>query len=265
MSRDVSVLLVEDNKEEIEVFKEYFYIRDGVKLVAIANSSDEALEVVKSHCPDGVILDIELNKGKGSGYMFLKGIKELKMDNKPVIVVTTKLDSNIANARIHSYGVPIIISKNKPDYSPEFVTDNLIELVDAVRELKDNSNTLDSIDTEEMKKTRIEKRILYELEEIGILDNYRGKKYLIEAIYYLIEHDLSEMECPAVKYLEVKYSIPHGTMSGLMQTAINRAWRKCTIEKLERQYKAVVYHETGVPTVNEFIYYYATKIYEQFK
>ena len=45
-----------------------------------------------------------------------------------------------------------------------------------------------------------------------------------------------------------------------MQNAINRAWNGGDPEELARMYTAHVHSDKGVPTVNEFIYYYAQKI-----
>ncbi|MCL2859186.1 MAG: response regulator [Oscillospiraceae bacterium] len=260
---DVSVLLVEDDKIESDIFKEYFLTKDKAMLIAVTNSSDEALNYVKTHSPDGVILDMELHYGVGSGYKFLKELQMLKIDDKPVVVVTTKLDSEIAYDFIYSYNVPSIFYKNKQDYSPEFVVNTLIELVNTKRKLR--KSYIENIDTEEVKRKRIQNRITKELDIIGIGDNLRGKRYLFDAIYYLIENGIQNVEYPAVKMLESKYKKSHANVIKVMQTAIYHAWRKSTIETLEEQYTAVVYHNTGVPTVNEFIYYYAIKVNEFFK
>lgn len=266
MDKDVSVLLVEDNKRESDIFKEYFFTKEGAKLIAITNSSDEAINYVKTHSPEGVILDIELNYGIGSGYDFLKELQNLKVLSKPVVIVTTKIDSDIAYDQIHSYGVPTIFYKNKPDYSPELVVNTLVELIYTARKTRQHQNEeLEQIDTEELKRKRIETKILQELELIGISDNLKGKRYLFDAIYYLIENGIQDIECSAMKMLESKYKKTHSNLIRVMQTAIHHAWRISTIETLEKQYTAVVYHNTGVPTVNEFIYYYANKIFKYFE
>ena len=45
-----------------------------------------------------------------------------------------------------------------------------------------------------------------------------------------------------------------------MQNAIARAWRTTPIEDLLRYYTARISSEKGVPTITEFIYYYAAKL-----
>lgn len=45
-----------------------------------------------------------------------------------------------------------------------------------------------------------------------------------------------------------------------MQNAILHAWRRSSLEDLEKNYTAKINYETGIPTPTEFMYYYADKI-----
>ena len=45
-----------------------------------------------------------------------------------------------------------------------------------------------------------------------------------------------------------------------MQNSINRAWSNQNPEELCKHYTAVINYERGVPTLTEFIYYYAAKL-----
>jgi len=163
-------------------------------------------------------------------------------------------------------GAHQIIYKGKPDYSPEHVIDELEGLVHAARKIRCNQvGNIEDCDTEDIRRRRIEKRIKTELDLIGIGDNLKGKRYLFEAIYYLIENNVQDAQCSAMKILTKTHKKTHSNLIGVMQTAIHHAWGKCTLSVLEKQYTAIVYNETGVPTVNEFIYYYANKIYSHFE
>ena len=42
-----------------------------------------------------------------------------------------------------------------------------------------------------------------------------------------------------------------------MQNAINRAWRTFPVEELEAHYTAKTHSCRGVPTIMEFVFYYA--------
>jgi len=106
-NRIVNILLVEDDMRDCKIIKEYADTRDDVKLVKIANSSKEAIKDIKTYVPDAIILDIELNNGEGSGLQVLEQIKELDLDIKPVIVITTNISSKTVYAYAHSNGADL--------------------------------------------------------------------------------------------------------------------------------------------------------------
>ena len=57
-----------------------------------------------------------------------------------------------------------------------------------------------------------------------------------------------------------KYGKTDSSVERAMQNAINRAWRNSDIDELLTHYKAKISSDKGVPTLTEFIHYYANKI-----
>ena len=136
----INILLVEDDIQDCKIIKEYADTRDDVKLVKIANSSKEAIKDIKTYVPDAIILDIELNNGEGSGLQVLEQIKELDLDIKPVIVITTNISSKTVYAYAHSNGADLIFHKLKDDYSTELIIENILLLCKINRTEKLNKN-----------------------------------------------------------------------------------------------------------------------------
>ena len=99
-----------------------------------------------------------------------------------------------------------------------------------------------------------------ELDLIGIGLHLQGRKYLHDAIYYLIVNGNNTTKISAAQYLTSKYKRSGSTISRDMQNAILHAWRISSVDDLIKYYTAKVNYETGVPTPTEFIYYYADKI-----
>lgn len=261
MNKDkpMSILLIEDEECEVRNFEEYMNSRADVKLVKYTNSSYDGLEYVKKYNPEGIILDLELNKGEGSGLEFLKEIQKIKLDFKPLIVVTTNVSSEIIYDHIHKLGVDFIFYKKQTNYSPEIVINSMVTLRDTIYSNKSNiciSKT--TTETPIEKEERIKEKINSELDIIGISNHLKGRKYLFDAIFYLLDNEKEQNS--VFNYLSNKYKIGNSSISRAMQTAINYAWRISSIDDLMIHYKARINHETGVPTPTEFIYYYAEKI-----
>ena len=94
---------------------------------------------------------------------------------------------------------------------------------------------------------------------IGIGNHLQGRKYLCDAIYFILQND-KDCKVPIVQYLVNKYKKSSSTISRAMQNAILHAWRVTPLEDLSTYYTARINYETGVPTPTELIYYYANKI-----
>lgn len=258
--KPMPILLIEDDESEVNNFKEYMETRDDVKLVKHTNSSYEGLEYVKKYIPEGIILDLELHKGEGSGLSFLEEIRKINLDFKPLIVVTTNVSSDIIYNHIHTLGVDFIFYKKQADYNPEIVINSMIPLRETLYSNKGNNAKIKTTtETPAEHEERIREKINSELDTIGISSHLKGRKYLFDAILYLLEKD-KDNNISVFNYLANTYKIGNSSISRAMQTAINHAWRKSPIEDLEKHYKARINFETGVPTPTEFIYYYAEKI-----
>ena len=87
----MKLLLVEDDVNTCEIFKKIERAKSEIKFIAITNSEVEALNCVKNNMPDGIILDLELTNGKGSGFGFLKELRKIKLKILPKIIVTTNI------------------------------------------------------------------------------------------------------------------------------------------------------------------------------
>ena len=61
-----------------------------------------------------------------------------------------------------------------------------------------------------------------------------------------------------------KYGKTEASVERAMQSAIDRAWKTAYIDDLEKYYTARINSTRGVPTLKEFIYYYAEKIKHEY-
>ena len=253
--KSITILLVEDDKDDCESMKNYIYSREDIELIGIVNSPEKAIESIKVHMPDAIILDIELNEGEGSGLEVLEQIKTISLDVKPVVVVTTNISSRTVYTYAHKNGADMIFHKLKKDYSPELVIKNILMLTETILNSKQSVRKTETISDY---RSKISDRINRELNLIGISSHLIGRKYIHDAILYILENN-NEKE-NVFLHLAKEYKKGNSTIGRSIQTAIEHAWRKSSIEDLERYYTAAVNYNTGVPTPTELIYYYVEKI-----
>ena len=252
----MKLLLIEDDINECNIYKEIEKSRKDIKFVAITNSNIEGIKYFKERMPEGIILDLELNKGTGTGFDFLEEINKLKLKSRPKIIVTTNICSESVYDFLHKNNVDFIFYKKQDNYSQEKVINTMLLLQgysnNTVKELK--------VENEETEIDKISEKINEELDLIGVSTHLQGRKYLYDAIYYIIENDKDTDKMSAVQYLVKKYKKSNSTISRAMQNSILHAWRVSPIEDLSTHYTARINYETGIPTPTEFMYYYANKI-----
>ena len=250
-------ILIEDDELECTKYRELVENTANIDLIAITNSSNEAIKIVSKYEPEAIILDIELTNGEGSGLEFLEQLKSIHTTNHPKIVVITNIYSDTVYNYLHRNSVDFIFYKNQESYSPKNVIDTLL-LLDGYGKTSNTKPKEQIKDTKE--EDKINKLINKELDLIGIATHLKGRKYLYDAIYFVIVNNENRESISVIQYLVNKYKRANSTISRAMQNSILHAWRISSIDDLTELYTARINYETGVPTPTEFIYYYADKI-----
>lgn len=254
----MKILLIEDDERECAKYKDMALGMQDAEIIAVTNSSKEAVKMVTKYKPDGIILDLELNNGEGSGLEFLQELNKLALKAIPKIVVITNIYSDTVYNFLHKNKVDFIFYKNQENYSQKNVLNTLLLLNEY--KVTNNVSVKDIPNDEADKVDKIANLINNELDLIGVATHLKGRKYLFDAIYFIIENSENGEDISIVQYLVGKYKRASSTISRAMQNAILHAWRISSIDDLTELYTARINYETGVPTPTEFIYYYADKI-----
>ena len=250
----LSILLVEDDKEACEEIENYVDTCDNVRLVGITNNSNEALELVQYHLPDAVILDLELHYGGGNGLLFLLGLAQLNLSHRPYILITTNNSSEITYESARKFGADFIMAKHESTYSGQYAVEFLRMIQANLISNQEMQASYSAVnESPDIKHRKLTDRIYRELDLVGISRKNIGYQYLTDAI--LITLDKPEANLASI--IAKKYNKSDASVERAMQNAINRAWRTFPIEELEAHYTAKTHSCRGVPTIMEFVFYYA--------
>ena len=256
-NRVMKILIIEDDVNDCNNFIECAKNRRDVKFVGITDSDTEGLNIIKRTFPEGIILDLELNNSK-TGHTdsleFLANLKKLNLNYQPIIIVTTHVNSRRTYDILHRNGADLILYKDHPQYSSEYVLNKFLNLRSIETE---RSRTILKEEVQEQEKI-ISDKIYYELDLIGVTAKMKGRQYIHDAILYLIQNPNNNQN--VIQYLTKVYKKSGNTITNGIQNAIIHAWRISSIEDLTTYYTARVNYETGIPTPMEFIYYYVDKI-----
>ena len=253
--KPMKVLIIEDDINDCNSFKNCVKDRDDIEIVGITDSDAEGLKYVKTKHPEGIILDLELNNSLSGSIDSLEFLSSLKTLNyEPIVIVTTHVNSKRTYEILHRSGVDLILYKDHPKYTSDHVLNSSISL----RKVSSNQKitTIEEVIANDEEK--IANLINCELDLIGVNSKMKGREYIFDSILYLLQNEKSGANL--TQYLIKKHKKSATTITNGIQNAINHAWRISPDEDLEKYYTARINYETGVPTPMEFIYYYVGKI-----
>ena len=265
-AKPMRLLLIEDEVGDCLRFSECAKGRPDIKFVGMTDSCEEGIKLVKSQLPEGVILDLQLVKGSGSGLHFLELLTEEDLTLRPIVVVTTSNQSDVVHKRIEELGADWFFSKANADYNEDFVIETLLSLRKALYAKQKKGTPIQSdvrksgaiVESPDDRRNRIYRRIDVELDLVGVRARLKGRTYLREAIYIKIHSE--KQPGSAIEQVARNHKHAYGTINKVMQTAINNAWDNTELDELETHYTARISSKAGVPSPSDFIHYYADKI-----
>ena len=257
MEKCLSILLVEDDPQACKEIAAYADSFDDILMVDVTNNSSKADQIIRDSLPDAVILDLELHKGSGDGLTLLRALQDNPPPKVPYILITTNNLSAITYEAARQAGADYIFAKHQEGYSEKAVIDFLRMLKNVIQ--GHYSSVMpqgEECETPVQKNKRLLRRISAELDQVGISTKAKGYQYLIDAILLVIAGPTLNL----CSIIADKYGKTESSIERAIQNAIAKAWRTTPIDDLLTHYTAKISSERGVPTVTEFIYYYANKL-----
>lgn len=262
MNKKLELILIEDDPlacREIEAV--VGAQSENFLLLATSNNSEQGLDYVLKYKPDVVLLDLELHKGKGSGLDFLQQMQLSGLDYHPFVLVTTNNISQVVHDMARTLGADFILTKSQEDYSAEMILEILSLLRTAILK-KRHPDVVESQIKEsvEQRNKRIRAKISNTLTELGINPRDKGFNYLIEGILLTMKGPRMHL-CMEISKM---YNKTEPSVERAMHNAINRTWQTMDYDHLFEHYTARIKSERGVPTITEFVHYFANKFNNEY-
>ena len=204
------------------------------------------------------VLIMELEMKNENGISSLIKLNNVWSKEKPFIIINTKCTSKFLYDCARRLGVDYVSYKGENEQYSGNVAKLLNDLIDFFPKkiVKNQIPKVDSQFNVDINEAGMTEKIIDELNEIGVSAKTLGYKYLVDAILMVIEGENKNI-CTV---LANKYGETSSSVERAMKNAINRVWDLVDADIIKINYKAKVLSESGAPTINEFIYYYAYKI-----
>jgi hypothetical protein len=257
ISSPMKLLILED---DVEVVNEYYNIissrHSGLIKLTDTNCSDTCVKLLLSDRSDGVIVDIELHRGTGSGVSFLSQLHDI--EPRPIIFVTTNVLPDKLYEDYRKMGADMIYHKWQRNHTPGLVLNDIYQLWKA-RILDSARGFGVQRESAEDRNARIRNTIADELDTIGVSMTLVGRTYLSDAVFLMLTGEVKSYDKVLAKVAMLSGK-KYETIYRAIQTAIQRLWDGSKIEHLAKNYTAHIDIKSGYPTPVEFISYYTEKI-----
>ena len=263
----IRVLLADDNRDFVEILREYINSQDDMMISGIAYNGNDALEMIKKEEPDVIVLDIIMPHLDGLGVM-----EKLENTNKkPKVIILTSFGQENMTQRALQLGADYYILK---PFDLDTLSKRIRQLVGVSGitpsvnlsnksfisqgeslSLAENPNGMSSSKIIEVEVTKM-------IQQMGVPAHVKGYQYLRDAIVSVI-NDVSLLGAVTKELYPMiakKYNTTSSRVERAIRHAIELAWDRGNIEFMNKFFGYTINVDRGKPTNSEFIAMVADKL-----
>lgn len=267
MQKPIRVLLADDNREFIEVLKEYITRQEDMQLVGVAYNGNEALEIIYNEQPDLVVLDIIMPHLDGLGVL-----EKIQNDiQKPHVIILTAFGQENMTQRAVKLGADYFILK-------PFDLDTLGKRIRQLQgtEIQTVGNPIlghpsttsaltpntSSNPIPQTTTRNLEVEVTRMIHQMGVPAHVKGYQYLRDAIVSVVQEVslLGAVTKELYPMIADKYNTTPSRVERAIRHAIELAWDRGNIDFMNRFFGYTINVDRGKPTNSEFIAMVADKL-----
>lgn len=262
MDKPVRVLLVDDNREFIEVLKAYIQRQEDMEFVGVAYNGNEALELIYDEYPDVIVLDIIMPELDGFGV--LEKMQHKK--RRPHVIILSAFGQESMTQRAVSLGADYYMLK---PFHLDWLGKRIRQLCDettyisSTRSSPTNSAIAYIVNvTPKASAENIEVEVTRIIHQMGVPAHVKGYQYLRDAIIGVVQ-EFSLLDAVTKKLYPMiadkHQSTPSRVERGIRH-AIELAWDRGNVKFANGFFGYTININRGKPTNSEFIAMVADKL-----
>lgn len=273
MQSPIRILLADDNREFVEIVKEFIGRQDDMNLVGVAYHGNEALELISREEPDVVLLDIIMPHLDGLGVLE-------KLQNAPIrpkIIILTAFGQESMTQRAVSLGANYYILKPfdldilgkrirqlQDDFSNSMNIPHTSGINNDRYTINPNSNSSSPSYNGILPPTtkNLEVEVTRMIHQMGVPAHVKGYQYLRDAIVSVVIEVslLGAVTKELYPMIAVKYQTTPSRVERAIRHAIELAWDRGNVDFMNRFFGYTINVDRGKPTNSEFVAMVADKL-----
>ena len=246
----VRVVVAGDNAATANQLEAHFAQHEQIHLVATAANGLDALDMIRTHHPDVVLMDLIMPKLDGLG--MLEKLQGERLEHPPQFIVISALGSDEWIRRSMDLGVGYYMIK---PFDPELLSRRIVEMARGMQRpvapiARPSSKSLDE-------------RITNVFLNIGIPAHIKGYHYLREAVKMVIANEdlINRITKELYPGIGKRFNTTSSKVERAIRHAIEVAWTRGKIENINQVFECNIYTQNDKPTNGEFIALMADKLH----
>ena len=252
MQDKVKILVADDNGMTREMIHQGLSRMDEVHVVGLAANGQEAVELMRKHQPDILVLDLVMPVLDGVGV--LEEIRRMPGKRPSVLVLSAMGSEDVVN-EVMRYGVRYFMVK---PFEIEQICRRVRDIID-----QENGALNGGFDVMPgVRQRSVDEEITSVFLTIGIPAHIKGYQYLREAVKMVMENKelIGSITKELYPGIAERFNTSASKVERAIRHAIDVAWTKGRIENINRIFGYNIYTLHDKPTNGEFIALLADKL-----
>ena len=246
--KEIKVLMVDDNKQLVDMVKEYFSSHAVISLDLVANDGVEGIKLIKENKDNIDLILLDLIMPKKDGVSVLEEIKDIQ--GLPKIIVLTSYNTPEIIRKVADLGVNYFMLK--PFELPELEK----KILESANGIKAGGRTLDLL------HNNLQIAVTKVLHELGVPSHIKGYSYIRDSILEVYFNP--SIVGGITKELYPKIANDFNTTVSRVERAIRHAievsWNRGNWDLMQEIFGYSVDIDRAKPTNSEFIITVADKL-----
>ncbi|MBR3198588.1 MAG: sporulation transcription factor Spo0A [Bacilli bacterium] len=242
-----NILMIDDNKNLIEMVKEYFKNNESISITYEAYDGEEGLKKLEENKDSVDLLILDLIMPNKDGFYVLNEMKKRGLNQK--IIVATSYNAAEVIREVSEYGVSYYVLK------PFDL--NILEkrIYDIMNKQPDSKNI-------DFYNSNIQVSITKMLHELGIPSHIKGYGYIREAVNIIFENPeiIGGITKELYPELAFKFNTTVSRVERAIRHAIEVSWNRGNLDFMEELFGYSVDIDKAKPTNSEFMVTIADKL-----